>query len=79
MRFPGENENLVGKICISSIGRIAIVTGRKKYDWGDAWCGLGLDGKGNWCSSNPVITAESGQEFHDMLTKRFKGKMSFNP
>lgn len=78
MRLPVKGENLVGKICVCSVGRPGIVTGRKEYDWGTAWCGLGLDGKGNWSSTNPAIIAESGQDFHDLLSTRFNGKMSFN-
>lgn len=79
MRMPKENEWLVGKVCVSSVGRVGIVIGKKKFDWGESWYGLGLDGKGNWCSSNPCIIAESAIEFYDKLTSRFGGKMSYNP
>lgn len=78
MRLPKKSEDLVGKICVCTVGRVGIVTGRKKFDWGDAWYGLGLDGKGVWTSTNPAIIAESGQEFADKLSKRFGGKMSYN-
>ena len=78
MRFAEENENLVGKVCVCSVGRAAVVVGKKKFPWGESWVGLGLDGKGTWASSNPVIIAESGEEFHDKLRERFDGKMTYN-
>lgn len=84
MRMPKENEDLVGKICVCSVGRPFIVTGvlGKEHNvpgfLHGYWCGLGLDGKGAVCSKNPGILEESGQEFHDKLVKRFGGKMSFN-
>lgn len=82
MRIPGKNENLIGKVCVCSVGRPFIVTGSKS-DFAFApgvnfWVGLGLDGKGTVASSEPCVIAESGQEFHDKLLKRFGGKMSYN-
>ena len=76
--MPKASENLVGKICVCSVGRPFIVTGTKRFPWGDAWVGLGLDGKGTACSTSPCIIAETGQEFHDKLLDRFGGKMSYN-
>ena len=82
MRMPNENENLMGKVCVCTVGRPFIVTGSKNdFDFAPGvlfWTGLGLDGKGTACSSEPGIIAESGQEFHDKLVKRFGGKMSYN-
>jgi hypothetical protein len=78
MRLPNENEDLVGKVCVCSVGRPGVVVGRKTCDFGDAWIGLGLDGKGNWASTAPCIVAESGKEFYDRLSIRFGGKMSYN-
>lgn len=78
MRLPNEGEDLVGKVCVCSVGRPAIVTGREGFPFGIAWVGLGLDGKGTWVSTDPCIIAESGREFHDKLMDRFGGKMSFN-
>lgn len=73
-----SNEDLTGKVGVCSVGRPAIITGKLELDIGECWVGLGLDGKGTWASSSPCIIAESGQEFHDKLYKRFGGKMSFN-
>ena len=78
MRIPNEDENLIGKVCVCTVGRPFIVTGTKTFAWGKAWVGLGLDGKGTVASTQPCVIAESGQEFHDKLLERFGGKMSFN-
>ena len=83
MRMPDESENLVGKVCVCSVGRPAIVTGRKEFEFSPGvkskcWVGLGLDGKGTWASTSPCVIAESGQEFHNKLLKRFGGKMGYN-
>lgn len=89
MRLPKKYENLIGKVCVCSVGRPFIVTGRSKIDLDndvaslthkslEGWCGLGLDGKGTTFSTFPCIIAESGQEFHDKLLDRFGGKMAYN-
>jgi hypothetical protein len=84
MRLPKTNEDLTGKVCVCSVGRPGIVLGKKKTIFNNTketarvWFGLGLDGKGNWCSTNPAIIAESGVEFYEKLSERFGGKMSFN-
>lgn len=78
MRMSTPGEDLVGKICVCSVGRPAIVVGQQTFDWGVAWIGLGLDGKGTWASTAPCIIAETATEFHDKLLDRFGGKMSFN-
>ena len=73
MRMPFFGEDLVGKVCVCSIGRPAIVTGRGETIFGKVWTGLGLDGKGTWCSTQPCVIAESGQEFYEKLIQRFGG------
>ena len=78
MRMPLPNEDLVGKVCCCSVGRPFVVTGQKTFPFGVTWCGLGLDGKGTACSTNPCVLAETAAEFHDKLTERFSGKMSFH-
>lgn len=78
MRMPNDGENLIGKVCVCSIGRIAIVTGTRTFDWGQAWVGLGFDGKGTWASRSPVIAHESAEEYREVLDTRFGGKMCFN-
>lgn len=78
MRISLVDEDLVGKVCVCSVGRPFIVTGKRKFDFGIAWVGLGLDGKGTVASTQPCVIAESGHEFHNKLLDRFGGKMSFN-
>lgn len=89
MRILKENEDLTGKVCVCSVGRPGIVVGKKKTTFEndennqpekeyEVWFGLGLDGKGNWCSTNPCVVAESGEEFYERLSDRFGGKMSYN-
>lgn len=78
MRIASEGENLVGKVCVCSIGRVAVVTGERQFDWGHAYVGLGLDGKGTWASRRPCVIAETMDEFRAKLDERFGGKLSFN-
>ena len=81
MRMPNEDEDLIGKVCVCSIGRIGLVTGKGNPVWADEkdmWIGLGFDGKGTWASSNPCIAYENPEEYRQLLSKRFGGKMSFN-
>lgn len=84
MRMAKEGEDLTGKICVCSIGRVVIVTGRGDFKSSvneeiiNCWQGLGFDGKGTWASTNPCVVAENAQEFRDKLSNRFDGKMSFN-
>ena len=78
MRIPEKTEDLIGKICVCSVGRAFLVVGKQKYAWGDAWVGLGFDGKGTACSSNPCVVAENAAEFWHKLSSRFDGKMSYN-
>lgn len=78
MRMAKKDEELIGKVCVCSVGRVAIVTGKRVFDFGECWVGLGLDGKGTWASTCPCVVAEDGQEFHDRIFDRFGGKMSFN-
>jgi len=78
MRLSKEKEDLTGKIGVCSVGRPFIITGTQTFDFGVAWVGLGLDGKGTVASTNPGIIAESGKEMHDKLFTRFGGKMTHN-
>lgn len=78
MRFPNTNENLEGKICICSNGRIAVVSGQQEFDFGKAWVGIGLDGKGIWASTKPVITAETIEEYRLLLQERYNGRLTYH-
>lgn len=81
MRLPRLHEDLTGRVCVCSVGRVGIVTGRKTPEWSNGqemWVGIGFDGKGTWASSQPCIVAENAEEFRCRLSERFGGKMSFN-
>lgn len=78
IKLPRDGEDLIGKVAVCSVGRPEIITGTQESHFGTCWVGLGLDGKGTWASSRPVIIAESGQEFHDKLLDWFDGKMAYN-
>lgn len=91
MRFPEKDEDLTGRVCVCSTGRIGVVSGRGYLLKGpgctekpnppteriDGWEGVGFDGKGTWFSSGPVVAFESVTDFHNALKTRFGGKMSF--
>jgi len=78
MRFANKNEDLVGKVAVCSVGRVAIITGKERFNFHESWVGIGFDGKGTWASKNPCIVAESGEEFREKLENLFDGKMSIN-
>jgi len=82
MRVAKEGEDLTGKVCVASTGRVAQVIGRKDFDFGGGssgyWVGIGYDGKGTWASKRPIVLFDDPVDYHDMLMTRFGGKMSFN-
>lgn len=66
-RAPDATEGLKGMICMCSKGRIAIVTRRKEMPWGMAWVGIGLDGKGLWASTSPLVIFNSLSDYEAYL------------
>ena len=75
-RIPYPDEDLVGKVCVGSIGRIGVVSCQQLLSWGLSWVGMSFDGKGVWASSKPVVVAESVDEFRAYCMERFGGKLS---
>jgi len=86
--MPEFDENLRGKVCVGSCGRIGVVTeagtlnvpekpGSSVLKTITVWHGMGFDGKGTWASSKPCVVHESVEEYRAMLIDRFGGKMSF--
>lgn len=58
----------IGKVCVCSIGRLGLVTGKTIAPWGETYYGAGLDGHGLWMSRKPVVViAESIEEYADRL------------
>ena len=82
-RKPAPSEDLVGKVCVCSVGRPAIVVAYDSVSLGGSrhvsgWVGLGLDGRGTWFSTSPAVLEDDPRAFHDKLLARFGGKMSAN-
>lgn len=74
-RIPGPGENLVGKVCVCALGRVGVVVEFKKItfsngDEAELWCGMGFDGKGLWASRDPVVLAETLQEYTGRILSR---------
>ncbi len=83
MRHPNRGEDLVGMVCVCSVGRVAIVTAPGAITVqqpGDppaqiqGWHGIGIDGFGTWFSSSPIILSPSAEAFRLKLDERFGGK-----
>jgi len=91
MRIPEEGENLVGKLCVCSMGRPAIVVGTAEFrdvviregeieslhevtTTVKRWVGLGIDGKGCWSSSAPIVLEDDPYEFYIKAMERFNGR-----
>lgn len=67
--------NLVGRVCICSLGRPGLVVKkiRKNHGISEFWSGIGFDGKGLWMTSvdSPtVVIADSIAEYCDMILHR---------
>lgn len=87
MRFPKKGEDLTGKVCICSAGRIAVVSHQQDltFSTGDnadqptaCWVGVGFDGRGAWASSAPVVAYKSLADYLRVINERFGGRMSKN-
>lgn len=87
-RFSSETEDLSGKVCMCSIGRVGIVATQGTIAEFNAvyWKGMGLDGRGLWATSagKPVIVlAESLAEYIEMILARpsnlLFGQLSVKP
>ena len=55
-RVAPIGENLIGKVCICSLGRVGIVAMRSTVtfqngDVAECWTGMGFDGNGLWATS----------------------------
>ena len=70
-----NDEDLVGKVCVNSIGSRGLVIGKKTFPFGESWVGFCLDGNGTWASrcAKPVVVLGDAMEVHDTLMERFRG------
>lgn len=69
--------NFVGKVCCCSTGRVGLVVRQKiiTFPSGETkqmWEGIGLDGKGLWCTSNPIEIHPSIEAYMDRLVLALK-------
>lgn len=69
MRAPDLDEYLVNKVCVCDRGRPALVVSEAMTAHGKRWVGIGFDGQGIWQSKQPLIIAESPQEYYANLNK----------
>jgi len=60
------DKHLVGAIGECSRGRPGLILDRKVLPWGEAWVGIGMDGKGPWSSREPKILARSLDEYIEL-------------
>lgn len=70
MRFPEYGEDLIGKVCVCSMGRLGLVVCRRVLPWGMSWCGVGLDGQGYWTSREPAVIFEDIVYYENALRPR---------
>lgn len=63
-----------GKVCVCSIGRVGVVTGKKCMNFGDGWVdmwtGIGFDGKGLWATSSPIVIADTLEEYVSRVERK---------
>lgn len=66
--------NLVGKVCVCSLGRPGLVVKMILHPDGYRfWAGIGFDGKGLWLThadTPTVVIANSITEYYDMIVNR---------
>lgn len=71
------SNDFTGKVCVSSLGRVGLVVRKKTITFPDGeakemWEGIGLDGKGLWCTSNPLVLHDSIESYMDRLVLALK-------
>ena len=87
--------DFAGTVCAGSLGRVGLVVRQKEIDFGDRkqvmWEGIGLDGKGLWCTANPIVIQPSIEAYMDRLERALDqpgamypplgvgGQVPFNP
>jgi hypothetical protein len=77
-KFSSTADDLIGKVCACSLGRVGVVYGRGEItfangDKGEFWQGFGLDGRGLWATNvrhDVVVIAESLKEYAERVKSR---------
>ena len=70
-------KELIGKVCVCSTGRVGLAVRVESITFPDGHssemlAGIGLDGKGLWCTSSPVALHDSIEAYMDRLVKCLK-------
>jgi hypothetical protein len=74
----GTTEGLTGRVCVCSLGRVGVVTGRTVInfpngDTRDCWVGMGFDGNGVWATGvdqDIVVLFDTLAEYVDKIKTR---------
>jgi hypothetical protein len=77
-RIAAVGEDLTGKVCSCSLGRVGVVAGKGTVtfangDVQECWKGFGFDGNGLWCtrtSSPTIVLAEDLATYIEMVSSR---------
>jgi len=71
-------DDLIGTVCVGSLGRVGLVVRISEIEFpgsGDKkkmFEGIGLDGKGLWCASNPLKLYDNIEQYMDRLAQALK-------
>lgn len=64
-RIAEPNEDLAGKVCACSLGRVGVVCAKETItfpngDTRECWTGMGLDGRGLWATGvqNQIVVLD---------------------
>ena len=76
--------DFTGTVAVCLNGRVGYVVGKKTItfssgDSGEYWYGIGLDGKGLWCSSSPVLLHDTLDNYIARLEKALSQPGSVYP
>jgi hypothetical protein len=71
-------KQFIGWVCTNSIGRIGIVISIGEAFGKPALLGMGIDGRGNWCSTGEFCVIDTAEGYRKTLQERFDGRLSYN-
>jgi hypothetical protein len=78
IRLQHMGEDLIGKVCVSELGRPGVITNKKQIPFKSGeteefWVGIGFDGKGLWAhrvSTPTAVLAETLDEYCNIILNR---------
>jgi len=70
-------DEFIGTVAACSTGRVGLIVRKETVtfrsgDTKEVYTGIGLDGKGLWASSDPIVIQPSIEEYMDRLQKILK-------